>query len=196
MRPTSSSLLRHVRDLGDAQAWEELLLQYESYLLSFVRRLGVRRDDAPDVVQEVTLKLVKTLPNFQYDRSKGRFRDYLRQVTRSAIADWVKRNYSRREVALGEEIIASLQNRPETEKHWDECFDNAALEVVHGRVRPKTNPATWECYARHIVKGQPAEEVARRLGVTTNRVYVYSSRVKAKVREEFDAYRKEMGEDQ
>jgi len=56
MRPTSSSLLRHVRDLGDAQAWEELLLQYESYLLSFVRRLGVRRDDAPDVVQEVTLK--------------------------------------------------------------------------------------------------------------------------------------------
>jgi RNA polymerase sigma-70 factor (ECF subfamily) len=195
MDPTRSSLLQNVRDLGDCQAWAEFLLQYEGFLLRFVRRLGIRSDDAPDVVQDVMLKLVKAVPNFTYDRAKGRFRDYLRQVTRSAIADWVNDNYTRREIAVGSEILAALEDRPKTESRWQECFDNSTLEVVHARVREKSNPIPWDCYVRHAVKRQPAEDVAKLLNLSTNQVYVYASRIKAKVRREFDTYRKEVGEE-
>jgi RNA polymerase sigma-70 factor (ECF subfamily) len=195
MEPTRSSLLQNLRDFGDAQAWGEFLLQYEGFLLRFVRRLGIRSDDAPDVVQDVMLKLVKSLPRFTYDRSKGRFRDYLRQVTRSAIADWVNRNSKRREVGVAAEILANLEGRPDTETHWDECFENSALEVVHARVRGTSNPIPWDCYVRHIVKGQSADEVSKVLDLTTNQVYVYSSRLKAKVRRELDSYKREFGDE-
>jgi len=195
MNPTRSSLLRNVRDLGDCQAWGDFLLQYEGFLIRFVRRLGVRSDDAPDVVQEVMLKLVKTLPGFAYDRSKGRFRDYLQQVTRSSIADWVKRHHKRREVVVGAEILAALESRPETDRCWQECFENSALEVVHARVRAKSNPIPWDCYVRHVVKRQPAEVVAEVLSLSANQVYVYASRIKAKVRQECAAYKKEIGDD-
>ena len=53
---------------------------YTPLLYYWARRVGLRRQDAADLVQDVFTLLVRKLPEFTYDRNK-RFRAWLRTVT-------------------------------------------------------------------------------------------------------------------
>ena len=88
MLTTSVSLLDRLAKPNQNGAWERFVVLYTpflSYLL--IQHLRVRPQDAADLVQEIFLTLLKTLPKFQYDKAKGNFRGYLRQVCTSKAAD-------------------------------------------------------------------------------------------------------------
>jgi Sigma-70 region 2 len=72
MDQTRSTLLTRVRDPADAEAWGELVVLYEPLLKSYLRHRGLGAEDQRDVVQEVFARLVKSLPNFELDRRRGR----------------------------------------------------------------------------------------------------------------------------
>jgi hypothetical protein len=85
---TSSTLVRRVRGAGDADSWREFVALYEPLIVRYAlgRRRGLSEPDARDVAQDVFVRLLKALPTFELDRSRGRFRTYLWQVTASALA--------------------------------------------------------------------------------------------------------------
>src|SRR5690348_14597759 len=82
---TQPSLLSRVRNPSDDQAWREFELKYRELILRFCRRQGMQQADAEDVIQIVLANLLRSLPNFLYDRNRGRFRDYLYRSVRNAI---------------------------------------------------------------------------------------------------------------
>jgi DNA-directed RNA polymerase specialized sigma24 family protein len=89
MHTTPASLLARLRLPGQGEAWELFVKLYTPFLIHvLVGRLHVRGQDVPDVLQEIFVKLLSTLPNFEYDSKKGRFRGYLRQVCCTRVADW------------------------------------------------------------------------------------------------------------
>src|SRR4051794_16340254 len=90
MTETRSSLLHRLRDPADRESWGEFVALYEPLLLAYVGSKGLQESDARDVVQEVLVKLHHVLPDFQFDRARGRFRTWLWQVTSNAIADWAR----------------------------------------------------------------------------------------------------------
>src|SRR5262245_53794731 len=75
---------------GNAESWGEFVALYEPLLLGYVLGQGLSRQDAADVVQDIFIKLFRTLANFKLDRRRGRFRTWLYQVTRTGIADWFR----------------------------------------------------------------------------------------------------------
>jgi DNA-directed RNA polymerase specialized sigma24 family protein len=77
---TRSTLLARARDPADAEAWGEFVVLYEPLLTSYLRHRGLGAEDQRDVVQEVFARLVKSLPNLELDRRRGRFRTWLWQV--------------------------------------------------------------------------------------------------------------------
>ncbi|MBM4091287.1 MAG: sigma-70 family RNA polymerase sigma factor, partial [Planctomycetes bacterium] len=91
MTPTRSTLLFRVSDPNDSQAWREFVQLYEPLLMSYVRSRGVSEHDARDVVQEVFATLVRKLPGFQLDRTRGRFRTWLWRITQNAVTDWARK---------------------------------------------------------------------------------------------------------
>ena len=82
---THPSLLARVRDPADAAAWHEFEARYRDLIRRYCRRRGLQTADAEDVGQLVMLALARALQHFTFDRSRGRFRDYLGRVVNNAI---------------------------------------------------------------------------------------------------------------
>jgi RNA polymerase sigma-70 factor, ECF subfamily len=80
MDQTRSTLILRVRDPADTKAWGEFVALYEPLLSAYVRQRGLDGEDTRDVVQDVFAKLVKSLPEFELARDRGRFRTWLWRI--------------------------------------------------------------------------------------------------------------------
>jgi RNA polymerase sigma-70 factor (ECF subfamily) len=192
MAETRSSLIRRVKDHADADAWREFVALYEPVLLRYARGLHLQEADARDVVQEVFAALLKALPGFELDRSRGRFRTWLWQVTCNTAADWMRR---RRRQGAAEERWRELREDEPEPADWAEEHFRRVLEHALQRVREETQPRTWDCFEQHVLRSRRSADVAAELGMTANAVYVNASRVLARLRERCAEYLEELGDD-
>ena len=95
MTETRTSLLRRVRNPSDAASWAEFVALYEPLLLSYVRKRGLNDHDVRDVVQIIFITLLRKLPSFELDKSRGRFRTWLWKVSHNAVVDHARSNKRR-----------------------------------------------------------------------------------------------------
>jgi RNA polymerase sigma-70 factor, ECF subfamily len=86
---THASLLIRLKDSADQQAWGEFHERYAPMIRGWCRHWFPRELD--DMVQEVLIRLVSSLKNFEYEPGRGRFRGYLKTVTHRLMADLKKR---------------------------------------------------------------------------------------------------------
>lgn len=184
MIETRVSLIQRVRNREDQVAWSEFFALYQPLLLAYVRKQGVTPNDATDLVQDIFTRLIPAMAGFDYDAERGRFRTWLWRVTHNALADWARRRATRNraEHEWGEQY-ERLANGSTTSE-WDTLYRNRILESVLHRIKESTLPATWACFAGRILAGRPAADLAAETGLSVNAVYVNSSRVLARVREE------------
>ena len=94
---TSISLIARVRDRADGESWREFYQFYHPLLTRYLRRLGLKEDIANDVIQDVFVRLLQALPNFDFDGKRGRFRSYLWKLTYSGLVDEARRMKARRQ---------------------------------------------------------------------------------------------------
>jgi hypothetical protein len=69
------------------------------------------------------------------------------------------------------------------------------LEVVLPRVPATTSRTAWACFECRLVNRRPAANIAARLGIKPNAVYVYASRVLQEVRRRCAEIEGELGDD-
>ena len=154
-------------------------------------------EDARDVVQDVFARLVRALPEFELDHTRGRFRTWLRQVANSAIADWARRQRRQaKEEEAWRDRFATMENAngDECDAEWVAAHHKRVLDFVLSRVRTETQPKTWACFEQHVLQGRPSAAVGTELGLTANAVYVNASRVLARVRQSCEEYMEELGD--
>src|SRR5262245_18784462 len=185
MTVTPVSLLARLRDSVQqeraAAAWAEFVELYTPLLYSWTTRLGVQPCDAADLVQDVFVVLLRTLPSFEYDPRKS-FRAWLRTVFMNHWRDRERRAgaASRRTAEVALDLLPGPDQADEIEEaEYRRHLVRRSLEVMRREFRPSTWQACWE----HAVNGRPAGEVARQLGLSVNAVYVARSRVLRRLRE-------------
>jgi RNA polymerase sigma-70 factor (ECF subfamily) len=185
VEPTSTSLLAHVRDPGNRDAWQRFVHLYAPLLYSWTRRLGLQTQDAADMVQDVFVVLVQQLPRFSYDRHKS-FRAWLRTIL---VNKW--RDRQRHDGAIGMQggdITIELTSPPGDaaadldEQEYRQYLVSRAMEIMVACFQPITWRACWE----NVVAGRDAKDVARELGISVNAVYVAKSKVLRRLRQELD----------
>lgn len=196
MTETRSSLLRRLRDPSDGDSWREFVTLYEPLLLSYVRSRGLTDEDARDVVQDILTDLLRALPRFELDRGRGRFRTWLWQITRNALADRARRLRRRGEAEAEwrRRLDPELQDSVGPEREWLTAYRQRVLEFALVRVRAQTQPRTWSCFEEHLLRHRSSNDVAAELSLTANSVYVNASRVLARVREQCADYLEELGD--
>lgn len=195
MEATNTSLLRRVRDPSDHASWAEFVALYEPILFAYVRKHNLDHNDARDLVQNIFISLLRKLPQFELDRSKGRFRTWLWRVSSNAVVDWDRGRQRVRKVEAtrrSQKPEAALEN-PDPE--WESMYRQRVLKFALEQVRGKTIPRTWACFEEHLLKGRPGGLVGAELGLPANTVYKNAGRVLKDVKAQCLAYEEELGDE-
>ena len=194
---TRSSLLKAVADTENEAAWKRLFDLYAGFVFSLARSKGLNDEDADDVVQAVFSDFARTLPTFQYDRAKGRFRTYLVGLVNWRVTD--KLRAGKRDAALksafGRETMAQQPAAaPDVD---DDAFlvsewQNAALEEALRRMKADVRPEHYAAFVASCVDGQDTDEVCALHGLTRDNLYQIRKRLTVRLRETVAAVLQEM----
>jgi RNA polymerase sigma-70 factor (ECF subfamily) len=179
---TPASLLMRLRQPAERAAWGEFVRLYTPILYQWAWRLGLRGQDADDLVQEVFLLLVQKLPSFTYDRNKS-FRAWLRTVL---LNKW-RTNQRKAALVSPTNLAADDVPGPDYAGELEEAeyrtyLVGRALRLMQADFEPTTWRACWE----YVIRGRPPAEVAAELGVSIAVVYSAKCRVLRHLRRELE----------
>jgi RNA polymerase sigma-70 factor (ECF subfamily) len=180
---TSPSLLARVR-ADDQAAWVRLVGLYAPLVYRWSLRSGLRDEDAADIGQEVFAAVSGHIRAFRRDRPGDSFRGWLYAITRNKIRDRAGAGAEAGEGGSGPGRLERIPAAADESSVWDDRrhLVRRAVELVRGEFEP----TTWEAFWRTTVDGQPAEAVAGALGLTRAAVYIARSRVRRRLRAEFE----------
>ncbi|HEX2837708.1 MAG TPA: sigma-70 family RNA polymerase sigma factor [Phycisphaerales bacterium] len=185
-RTTRGTLLHRVREgapggEADAAAWRELDDTYREMLLRFCRSRGLQHADAEDVIQQVFARLIDGLRKFEYDRTKGRFRDYLFRCARNAISDWAGARGCQNLPGAGVVPVSEVAS----ESEWEESFRQEWVDHHFRRAMQeveKTADAQSVEVLRATLAGRSPKEIALTLGMQEMAVYKAQQRMRDRLK--------------
>jgi RNA polymerase sigma-70 factor, ECF subfamily len=186
---TRWSLLVRVRNLADAGSWRDFVECYGPRVFEWCRQLGLQEADAADATQQVLLKLVDQLQGFDYDPGKGRFRSWLKTVTRHVATD-VLRQWRERGSGgqASPEAVEPADAAPGPEQMLFAALEagwrEEVLRLAEARVRLRVQPASWRAWELACREQLSAAEIARQLDLAVADVYVAKSRITKMLRAE------------
>ena len=180
---TPPTLLNRSARSPDEAAWRRLVQLYTPLLFFWARRAGrIQNHDAADLVQEVFVALLQTLPTFQYDRQGGKFRG----LAADPDAEQIPRSQTPGR-PLEKALLTASAGSGAARRSRSLLGNRVSREVTHRALRlmqTEFTPTTWKACWETVVQGRPAAEVAQELGITENAVYLAKCRVLRRLRQE------------
>ncbi len=186
---TNIALIARVRDSRDIESWREFYEFYRPLLTRYLRRLGLNDQTANDMIQDVFVRLLQALPQFDLDRERGRFRSYLWKLCYNALIDHARHTKVRKRAE--EEWITRFRHsdRADSEKlheEWNQVHRQQVLKRALPAVQAVTSAKAWTCFEGRFLHDRPGSAIAADLGISDKAVFVYASRVLKAVRAQCD----------
>jgi RNA polymerase sigma-70 factor (ECF subfamily) len=181
MNETSLSLLDQACQDPSDGSWHRIVDLYTPLLHQWLSRLGIQRNDADDLIQEILLAVSRDLRTFAPTGRAGAFRSWLRTILYHRVRDfWRSRKY--RAAAAGgtswaDQLEQMADENSDASRQWDLEHDRHVMARLLEQVRPRFEPTTWKAFCRQFFDGVRADLVAAELGLSLNSVYVARSRV-------------------
>lgn len=189
---TRSSVLKAVADTSNEKAWKRLFDLYAGFVFSIARSKGLTVTDSDDIVQNVFVDLARNLPQFNYDRTKGRFRSYLIGLVNWRVTD--KLRAGKRDVDLksqyGEDMKGAVAEDDGSflENEWRA----AAMEEALRRIKDEVNSDHFAAFVASTIEGQDTETVMNLYSITRDNLYQIRKRLMLKLKEATQAVLEEM----
>jgi RNA polymerase sigma factor (sigma-70 family) len=177
---TRATLLERLRDGADALAWDEFFAYYWPTIYGFARHRGCSEDTAEEIVQDVMLKVFQQRDVYQYDPTRGRFRDWLGTVVRNNVAEHRRRPGNRLRAAGSDSTVAQLDtadDQPDAAAAWETAFENSLLLALLSAVRREMSARTYLAFELVGLAGLSGGEAARMTGLSRNAAYKAHKRV-------------------
>lgn len=183
MELTKASLLSRVRDPGDQRSWRDFERTYRELILRYCAARGLQPADREDVLQRCLLKLMRSLPKFSYDPERGRFRNYLLRVVRSAIADHTVRSAPAAGISLMDDIdLAGDAQEALSGAAWHQEWMGHHFRLALSSIRSSFDPRSISIFNR-LLDGAAVDLVAREFATTPAAVHKVKQRVRDRLAE-------------
>ena len=196
-RQTRLTLIERAKNKDDHKSWEEFISFYKSYLYTVIRNMKVNHHDTEEILQDIFVKVWDKLGDFDYCPGRGKFRYWLCTITKNMVISFIRKQKSdlerRGKIHSGErENYLNRISVPElevlAESEWKNFIANRALNNIRETFRPKEVEA-FTLY----VSGLSVKEVAAKMGLAENSVYIYKARVQDLLRKEICRLDEELG---
>lgn len=157
---------------GDEISWETFQKMYSPLIRKCGTQWGLDDDGCDELVQEVMLTFFSDCRSFKYDRAHGRFREYLRSIARSNTFAMLK--------TRKEELLPPGSNEPlldyAFDEKWDAEWHNYLFQEALNVLEKDMEELSFRSFRMYAIEQIPPAEVAARLGISVNAVYVNKSR--------------------
>ena len=192
---TRYTLLMRARDPADVDAWQEFVTYYREFIRMVLFQMNLKSPDVDDLIQEILIKIWKSLPEHEYNKERARFRTWLSRLIRNQVVDHMRSNQSRskkhtaffeKEVE-GQKVVAEPAVEEIIEKEWEVYVVQLALKNIESLFSSRAIEAFTMS-----VDGKTAEEIAMHLGVKPNSVIKLKNRVKERLMVEIRHLRSEL----
>jgi RNA polymerase sigma-70 factor (ECF subfamily) len=182
---TNTTLLDRLKDVGNATAWADYVERYRPLIVGYCLRLQLPHADAEDVAQDAFAASYRA---GGYQRERGPLRAWMFGIVRHAVLDWRRGRGRRaeqqpRDSGSGTGFLDGVPGDDKMAECWEAEWRQAVIQQCLTEVRRQVEPATIAAFELFAVQGLPAEQVATRLGVSTNAVFVAKHRVLRRMRE-------------
>ncbi len=164
---------------GEVQAFEELVAQYEKTIYNIAYRYFANEHDAVDAMQEVFIKIYRSISGFQEQSS---FRTWIYRITVNTCLDLLKKNRRIQVVSIEEEKNSGLEQQladsnGEPEQALEQKELRKSVEEAVMSLRPEYRGAV----ALRFAAGLTYAEIAEVLGIDEGTVKSRISRGRRKV---------------
>lgn len=183
---TKKSLLEAICS-GDEVSWHEFYETYRPLIVVRGRDYKLNVAEIDELVQSVMLRFFDRSKSFVYDRSKGKFRDYLGVMIYHCALNIIRQ---RRKNEIGCEDI-DLEAPGYGDDRWNQEWQQHILTLAMKQLKLQLEDITFQAFEFYAVKGESPEKVAKFLKIPVNMVYVAKSRAVAKLRKIVNQLREE-----
>jgi len=184
---TRVTLLARLRQDGDSDAWKTFVNLYTPLVFRFCRSRGLQDADSRDVTQQVLAIVHRTIGKFEYDRQRGRFRNWLGAVTSHEITR-NQRKQRRPGKGVGDgwgDDLAKLATAT-SDPMWVEEFNSYIFERALERIRPEFEPEVWQAFELTWLKDTKPKDAAGKIGKPSAWVYKARYKVIERLRKELE----------
>lgn len=179
---TRASLLIRVRDIADEDAWRHFHNLYSPLMYDYARSRGLNHEDAEDVRSECYASLVRQMQGFEYDRSKGSFKSWLRTMVSRRVIDRLRK---RREHSAESHAFRQIPDDTLTDDEvWEAEWRRQHLRYCVELAQPLVSQQVWDAFRMLAEEGAAVPAVCKALNLTANQVYKAKSRMLGIVREQ------------
>ena len=178
MLQTTETLLMGLA-AGDQNRWARFYRDYAPWIENILLQRGLSHEDAEEVVHDTLVELVKIMPTYKYDKThKGAFHSLLFKIAQNKAIDRL------RKIKAAAERLAVFAAEPiaPSDDDWRRETFNMALRRVFAD--PDIGETSKIAFRRFVQLGEPAETVARDLGISANNLYQIKNRLKKRIAEE------------
>lgn len=191
---TRATLLEQLRDGANVLAWDEFFSCYWPMIYGFARHRGCSEHTAEEIVQDVMLKVFQQRDVYQYDPTRGRFRDWLGVVVRNNVAEHRRRPANRIEARGGDSDVGRFDvadDHEDATSAWEAAFENNLLVALLDAVRREISPRTYLAFELIALQDLSGHAAARLTGQSRNAVYKAHKRVLERLVELGATYRRD-----
>ena len=183
---TTTQMLEDLRSSGSSPAWQRFEGHFRGVIISFARNAGLSASDAEDAAQETMLAFVKTFREGRYEREKGRMRDWLFGIAKRVVFNLRRQRPLAKLIAdkaTGTSFWDMVKDDRGIERSWQDQWRKMTLAACLEQARNQVDAQVFAAFELYALKEMSAEEVAAKLGISTNAVYIAKSRVLSRLRE-------------
>ena len=195
-QPTRVTLRQRLQSGKDQSAWLEFESTYRAFIFSLILRMGIPQEDAEDISQTVLTKVWQKIEDFEYNRNRGKFHNWLAAMTRNTVKDFfrTKKNFiTGRDAVEYQESYDTIEQQilPDIEKlareEWVLHITNLAWNNIKNDLH-ENKRAVFKLVSSET----PNPQIAQQIGISEASVRVYKAEVFQKMRAEIDRLNNEL----
>lgn len=183
---TTTQVLEDLKTSNDTLAWQRFCDYFHPVVVNFATQLGLSATDAEDAAQETMVAFLKAFRDGKYDREKGRLSNWLFGVAKRVILNLRGHQPLERLVAdkaTGTSFWDLIQDDHDIERSWETQWRQMVLTRCLEQARREFAPKVFEAFELYALSQMPVDEVAQRLTMSRNAVYIAKSRVLSRLRQ-------------